>query len=81
MQKRCLRMHSMQVYTQQANRWEMDSQAVWNGTAKINGWRDEKIFQRMNGWRKFLNGCSQMDERLKKIFEWTKSNRWTAAEK
>ena len=40
-----------------------------------------KIFQRMNGWRKFLNGCSQMDERLKKIFEWTKSNRWTAAEK
>ena len=48
-----------------------------------NGWRDDENFwmdevKRMNGWWKFLNGCSQMDERLKKIFEWMKLNGWTA---
>ena len=33
-------------------------QAVWKGKAK-----------QMNGWWKFLNGCSWMDERLMKMFE------------
>ena len=79
MQKHCLRMHSMQVYTQQANRWEMDSQAVRNGTAKwmkrwqkfFNGWMADGNFwtdvvKWMSGWKKFLNGRNRTDEQLKK---------------
>lgn len=48
-----------------------------------NGWRGEKNFwtdevKLMNSWRKFLNGCSQMDERLKKNF-WTDEIEWMSS--
>ena len=41
---------------------------------RLNGWTDDENVwmdevERINGWRKFLNGCSRTDERLKKNFE------------
>ena len=52
------------------------SQAVWN-----------RMAERMHGWRKFLNRCSQTHTQLMKMFnlmqsngyKWMQSNRWTAA--
>ena len=82
--KRSLRTNARHANLRQANGWEMDSQAIRNGTAEwMNGWRKclngwgradkrmTKIFEWMqsNGWRKFLNGWGRTDERLKKNFE------------
>lgn len=82
--ERSLRTNARHANLRQANGWEMDSQAIRNGTAEwMNGWRKclngwgradkrmTKIFEWMqsNGWRKFLNGWGRTDERLKKNFE------------
>ena len=68
--KRSLRTNARHANLRQANGWEMDSQAIRNGTAE---W--------MNGWRKCLNGWGRADKRMTKIFEWMQSNGWTAEEK
>lgn len=67
--KRSLRTNARHANVRQANGWEMDSQAIRNGTAE---W--------MNGWRKCLNGWGRADKRMTKIFEWMQSNGWTAEE-
>lgn len=69
-QKRSLRTNARHANARQANGWEMDSQAIRNGTARwmnrrrkfLNGWRraDDENFgtdevERMNGWRKVLS--------------------------
>ena len=43
-------------------------------TAEENFWTDE--VERLNGWRKFLNGWSRTAEQMRKIFERQKSNDW-----
>ena len=60
-------MNKWQANTWQEYWWEMESQAVQNGTAK---W--------MYRWRKVLHGCSQTDAWMKKIFAQMQSNGYTA---
>ena len=45
--------------------------------AEENLWNER---MRSNGWRKFLKRWGQMVERQRKVFEWMRSNGWTAGE-
>lgn len=69
-----MRKCSSGMNARQAHGWETDSQAVWNGMAKWMQRRRTFLY----GWRKFLQGCSQMDTRLTKIFEQMCSKGWIA---